>query len=347
MKEAEILQEEEFKQGIEHVKEKQLTENALDNIKDFYQKNQSMCEKANKYYSETDKNINQFVKYMGEVSKDEFINLLHPTKILVITVNPIEKAVFLHWLFDQHSAPVENYLVESMIYTIFHLNDSKTIIHVNPRRTGENETRITINKTAKIFEPNYIFLLGICYGLDMKNDSIGSVFVSDSIITFRMNFRDARDSDDTIFEAENEYDMSPDSKLVQRIQQYLSYRVVYSILSEEAKPTTAKPKTGRFLSSNSLVSSRKVKQAVMSQYANTRPKPLGGEMEGAGILKSNLVEEKGFTNWIIIKSICDWGEKKNALDEDEGKSEFIKDSLQAYAMTNTCGAFHDILGIIQ
>ena len=61
MKEAEILQEEEFKQGIEHVKEKQLTENALDNIKDFYQKNQSMCEKANKYYSETDKNINQFV----------------------------------------------------------------------------------------------------------------------------------------------------------------------------------------------------------------------------------------------------------------------------------------------
>lgn len=346
MKEAEALQEKEFEQGIKHEKEKQLTENAIENIIDFYQKNQSICEKANQYYSETDKNINQYVKYMGAVTKDKFINLLHPTKILVITVNPIEKAVFLHWLFDQHSSPVENYLVESMMYTIFHLNNAQTIIHVNPQRTGENETRLTINKTTKIFEPNYLFLLGICYGLDMKKHSIGSVFVSDSIITFRINFRDARDSDDTIFEAENEYDKSPDSKLIERIQQYLSYRVIYSILSEEAKPTTAKPETGRFLSSNSLVSSRKVKEAVMSQYANTRPKPLGGEMEGAGILKSNLVEENGFTNWIIIKSICDWGEKKNALDADEKKSELIKDSLQAYAMTNTCGAFHDILGII-
>ena len=105
---------------------------------------------------------------------------------------------------------------------------------------------------------------------------------------------------------------------------------------------------GRFLSSNSLVSSRKVKQAVMKQYASRKPKPLGGEMEGAGLLNSNMVEEDGFSNWLIIKSVCDWGEKKNMLDKDDAqKSDEIKDSLQAFAMSNTCGAFENIENMLR
>ena len=73
---------------------------------------------------------------------------------------------------------------------------------------------------------------------------------------------------------------------------------------------------------------------------------LGGEMEGAGILKSYIVENEGFDKWIIIKSICDWGEKKNALSDDPVESERIKDSLQAFAMANSCGVFDELLDVL-
>ena len=344
MSETQLLKQ--YEDGLKCEKERKNSSNAVDNIRRFYDKNKAMCQKSLKYFSDAEKGINAYVCNRGEISADMFCKMLLSIRVLVITVNPIETAVFLHWLSDQNSGPVDSYLVNTLAYTIYNTKKGQTIIHVNAKRTGENVTRQTINQVTKVFEPSYIIMLGICYGLDMEKYSIGSVFVSDSIETFRLNFRDEINSDETVFEAEDEYNESPDHDLIQRIQQFLSYSVVYHILSEDSQPTTAKSEVGKLLSCNSLVSSRKVKQAVMKQYSSKRPKALGGEMEGAGLLKSYYVEEKSFSRWLIIKSICDWGEKKNALDNNARRSELIKDSLQAYAMANTCGAFSIILKLL-
>ena len=64
-------------------------------------------------------------------------------------------------------------------------------------------------------------------------------------------------------------------------------------------------------------------------------------------MKSYYVQEDGFKQWMIVKSICDWGEKKNALSPDKDTNSRIKDSIQAFAMTNTCGAFEEIITILE
>lgn len=336
----------EYEAGLRTQKDKTHDNDALENIKIFYQNNEKVCLKAYDYYKSFEDSIEKHVHEPIIISKGELQQLLHPIRILVLTVTSVEKNVFLHWLYDRQCGNLTTYLVDNLILTIYQLDNNRTIIHVNTIKTGEDETRIVLNQMRKIFMPTYVFMLGICYGMNMTKHSIGSVFISDRVSTFRLNFRDMIDSDETRFEAEDEYDKSPNADLIRKIKQFMSYTVIHSVVSEECDPTTAKSEIGTFLSSNSLVSSHKVKRSVMDQYANRSPKPLGGEMEAAGIFKSYIVEEDGFSDWIIIKSICDWGEKKNSLDADPSKNEIMKSSIQALAMTNTCGAFERIMKLL-
>lgn len=269
--------------------------------------------------------------------------MLKEVKILAVTANPIERAVFLRWLSERNGKPLYTYRIKKLVCNICHIDENKTIIHVSTGKTGEEYTRKAINRACRVFNPDYICLVGICYGLNMAKYSIGSVFVSETLKTFRLNFRDELESDEVTFEAEDEYSEHPSDEFVQIIRDRIMYTQMYSILSQDKVPVSVNTKLGRFLSCNSLMSSRKVKHAVLEQYSNKGSEPLGGEMEGAGILKSYVVDEEKFKNWLIIKSVCDWGEKKNALDPDPAISEYIKDSLQAYAMTNTCGVFETLI----
>ena len=80
---------------------------------------------------------------------------------------------------------------------------------MNQSKTGEEFTRRAINKAYNIFKPSYICMVGICYGLYINRDTLGSVFISDSLTTFRLNFRDEINSDEVRFEAEDEYNQQP------------------------------------------------------------------------------------------------------------------------------------------
>lgn len=334
-----------YQAGLNREREKILSENAAENVVNFYQNNKEICDLAYTFYDDYKENINKYVKKPTMTSEKNFQSYLCRIKILVLTANPIECGVLLKWLSQKNTAPLDTYLVNSHSYNVFKVNEEQCIIHMNQYKTGEEYTRRAINNAAKLFKPNYICLIGICYGLNILKHSIGSVFISDSITTFRLNFRDQKDSDDVAFEAEEEYAQMPSNDMMQTIKSKLLYTSTYSILSNSGRPTIALNHIGKFLSSNSLMSSCKVKKAILNAYGNTKPQPLGGEMEGAGILKSYIVEEEKTQKWVIIKSICDWGEKKNALSEDACISDKIKDSLQAFAMTNSCGVFEELLDI--
>ena len=327
--------------------EKKATD-AAENIKAFLSDNKPFCDRALVYYNAYKTNVNKYVSRPHRVSADSFKNYLKPTNILVLTANPIEKGVFLHWMSDKMNAPLETLQINYHYYNIGYI-DENLIVHANTGKTGEEYTRRALNNVRKIFTPDYMFMLGICYGLaDMRKYPIGSVFASDDITAFRINFRDKADSDDITFEAEEESfkNKSPDEDLVEAVKGCWTSMQTKSIFSDSNSIHIVRTEVGKFLSSNSLMDSRKVKAAVLEQCGASKPKPLGGEMEGAGILKSYFVEEDGFNKWMVIKSICDWGEKKNSIHSNPAESERIKDSLQAFAMSNTCGAFENILFVL-
>ena len=351
-----IRQEKDIEARLNKKEEKDKSKDAAINIKKFYTDHEEICKSAIKYSDECKDHLNHFVLSPSRIEKEEFCNKLCDEKILVITANPIEQAVFLHWLNDfkkekeglptTESYLFESYLVGPIVFIVCNI-DNRSIIHIHTTNTGEEFTRVAINYTTKIFCPSYIFMLGICYGLDMGRHEIGSVFLSEKVATFRLNFRDNENGDKTIFEAKSEYNKAPEQTMIDMIQGKLDYSTIENILSDHSMPTIAQTNIGKFLSSNSLMSSKEVKKAVMEQFRPTAESPaLGGEMEGGGILKSYYVQENNFQKWMIIKSICDWGEKKNALAKTKKASDLIKDSIQAFAMANTCATFKAILEVL-
>lgn len=339
------MDEKVFKFLLQRQKDDKESKNAAENIKSFIKKNDSICNMAREYYYDYKENYERFHELQQSDSEEQLQQYLNNTTVLVLTANPIENGVFIHWLYDKSGSPVVTFQINSIYYHICNILNT-TIVHVHTYKTGEEPTRQTLNHVRRVFRPDYVFMLGICYGLsDMRRYPIGSVFASESIKSYRLNFREDFDSDDVRFQAEEEYSEKPNRSLIDLVRGCWMHRQTYSILPDLPCIQIARTEVGMFLSSNCLMDSRKVKNAVLQQVG-TMTKPLGGEMEAAGILKSYLVEEDGFVNWMIIKSICDWGEKKNSVEKDPKKSEEIKDSLQAFAMSNTCGAFENILAVL-
>jgi nucleoside phosphorylase len=60
---------------------------------------------------------------------------------------------------------------------------------------------------------------------------------------------------------------------------------------------------GHVLSGEKLVDNIEFKNALLDQY----PQVIGGEMEGGGLWASASRHKK---SWILIKSVCDWGDGK-------------------------------------
>ena len=325
------------------------SESARENILEFYNNNKDICEEAYQYYKEYEGNITKYVNEPIHLTTDKFLQQLKSKKILVLTANPIERGVLIHWLSEKKGSPLETYMVGRYSYNIYNGVNAYTtepkeysIIHVSPGITGDDSTRRVINSTCKIFQPDCIISLGICYGFNYNKYFIGHVFLSESLTVFRVNYRDGV-GEAIKLETETEFEKQPADNLVQSIRERIMYIMAQNFLSDEKQPIYAPMKLGKFLSINSLMSNKNAKQALLEQYGKTKPVPLGGEMEGPGILKSDIVQENGYSKWLIVKGICDWGEAKNDLDPDEHQSDEIKDSLQAFAMTNTCSVFDKIL----
>lgn len=336
------LIESNYKKGLMVEKQEKYSNDATENVLNFYNNNKIICDLAFDYYNNFENNKYLFVKEPRTITMSEFQNNLSEKNILVITVNSIERGIFLRWLSEKKHKPLDTLSIDGLSFNVYYLSDDKMIIHISPNDIGEEYTRRVINKICRLFRPDYICMLGVCYGFDMNRYSIGTVFVSDSIQPFTINYRDDNCLDNVSYEIQEGLLGRPSEYIINLVNNRITYTMMYNILSVSDNPIVAKAYLGKILSNNSIMSSKIVKEAVMDSYRYRRPKPLGGEMEGYGILKSDIVLDNNFNNWIMIKSVCDWGEGKNLLSENVSINNRIKDSIQAFAMTNTCGVFENV-----
>lgn len=338
-----MYSEDDFRAGLDNVKSQKKENSASENVKIFYRENEPYITSCYNYYLQYQSEKVNYVKDVQYEEIDAFKKELWGKIILVLTANPIEEGILLHSLVDTGKEKVSFYLLNDYAYHVCHLNEH-TIVHMHASKTGEEFTRRSINAAGNIFEPDAIVLLGICYGIDFQNYKLGHVLISSGLKTYRLNFRDLDENDETIFEAEEEDYKSPSNHLVSTVSHIFSYRQVYSSIPEtNGSKVSVAWKIGTVLSSNSLMSSKRVKEAVIKAFGIARPKPLGGEMEGGGLLKTKIVEEQDLDRWLVVKGICDWGEKKNLLDGDPKVSEHMKDAIQAMSMVHAWSVFYEML----
>lgn len=339
------MQSKEYAAGLAMRRKRDVGEEARINVIDFFNNHEKFCVAAYSYYLEYKSNVNRFVEIPRNSSKSEIYNRVNNV-ILLITANHIERGIFLRRLSDFYGDKLPTYSIGAYSYQIIN-KDNYTIVHLHTGRTGDEFTRRAINAAHKVFKKKIkcIILLGICYGIDFSEQCLGEVVISNAVSGYRINFRD--EENDLKFEPELEFEEKPSKDWITKIESIISYfHFSHDIFSKPdgEEIISFNAYTGKILSSNSLLSSRDVKEAVVNYVGHVKPKAYGGEMEACGIFKTNIFEtSQGFKNWIIIKAICDWGESKNALDSDKARGKMIKDSVQAFAMTNACVTFFKLL----
>lgn len=343
-----INRESQVKNELDKAKTTDNNKKCIKKVLNFFETNYDKCEKS---LSNSDLVANQtidFINNMGELSSRELNELISSEDkniILVLTANKIENNIFIWSLKNIVEKKLDNYLLDDEDDSIcVRINYCSTknyiIIHHHIGKTGDEYTRRAINEVTHFINPDFIVLLGICYGLDMEKQEMGTVNISEEVTGVRINFRDTPFSDEIIIDPEIEFEKRPNERMTTTITRKLSVIEIKESESSDA----LNHMYGRIVSANSLMSCKKVKDSITEKLKNDvrGSIPLvGGEMEACGIFKSNYrgPNNSDFDRWIVIKAICDWGESKNSLATNKEENTRIKNSLQAYAMMKSCQLF--------
>lgn len=341
------LTDKKYKLELDNEKKEQKNNKCIKNVVKFYKENSEFCNKALNLISELENNKWEYLNQQEKINIKEFNQIKNGKKvILVLTANEIEHNILLWNLFIMNN---KNKIVS---YKVTKNNNSTTfncvclekyvIIYKHAEYTGEEYTRRAINNVTKVISPDFIVLLGVCYGINQKIQTLGEVNISERVTGYRINFRDDFKSGDIIFQPLEEFKKSPQNRFLNKIKEEINTR---AINNDYFNNISINCKFGEFLSANCLMSCKKVKESIVEKLDNGIFAIVGGEMEACGIFKSHFFDlrSKEFDKWIIIKSICDWGESKNSLSSNISTNEKIKKSIQAYAMMNSCAVLRFLI----
>lgn len=306
---------------LDEAEERKKSENYSKYEKEFVE---YMREYATEKVQELDKCLNYYkeaitIKFFNDnyiILNAKYIKyILSNCKIMIITANPIERAVLHHKVVDYGSVIMTRILCETTAYFVFKLG-KYWIAHVHQSQTGAGKdmgTSFTINDALKLFTPNVIISLGISFGIDYKTQNVGDVLVSRRIFPYSENKRD-----EDYVKPDRTQDKTIDDWLHVRLENAIGFLddVIY----------------GDVLSGGSVMSSSEEKDRICLGYTKA-DFVIGGEMEGNAIFQ---YAKKVGVPGVVIKGICDWGIVKNGIyDNEPDKEKKLKDSLQAFAMLQT------------
>jgi len=237
---------------------------------------------------------------------------LSQCKVLVLTANPVEKAVFHYLIRQQTREKIRRILCDDAVYFILRWG-KYWVAHVQQIETGAYKdygTNTALHKALTHFTPNVIFSLGVAFGIDFNSQKIGDVIVSKKVLPYSENKRD-------------EDFIKPDRNQDKVIDNWLHVRFLNSTGFLESVTY------GDVLTGGSVMSSFEEKDKVCLGYTKN-DFVIGGEMEGSALFQ--YAKTEGIPG-AIIKGICDWGVAKNdVFDDAPEKEEEFKCGLQAYAM---------------
>jgi nucleoside phosphorylase len=161
---------------------------------------------------------------------------------------------------------------------------------------GAGGSQFTADDAIADLAPTWVVMLGIAFGVDAAEQSIGDVLVADEVILYDHQRVGTRDG-----EPEVEYRDAPgrpDAALVKRLR-------------DGARDFAgAEIWVGKLLSGSDLVDNEEHRDELVRNAA--KGKAIGGEMELAGIFAAS---ERRRGRWAAAKGICDFADGRKGVDK--------------------------------
>lgn len=295
----------------------------LKNLKTFWEK------KGPRIVETYKSQIEELPKHRN-LNQQDFITQIQGCKVLIITANTVEGMVVSHRLLQNSPVKKPEIFVDEGYSFQLAAVDSVPVIHVWPSSTSsftQYGSFNAINTALKYFTPQYVISLGVAFGIDPQEQSLGDVLVSKELV-FYDNFNKVTDGIVTLKKHEA---YSTDVKFRVSVRQLEfnnppkevgDFKWYYDALL-----------TGGTVLSDTAEKLKLLEAAVGRDYSNI----VGGEMEATGIYYACQVYKDRSIPFTVIKGICDWGAEKNGWEKvvgSQAKEYRIKDCVQAYACNN-------------
>jgi nucleoside phosphorylase len=247
-----------------------------------------------------------------EENWDKIKHVIDDNFILLMTATDLETEE-LH----RHIRPLKKF--SAIIKTP---NDSQTyylgkfgqykIVHVQcgMGSLSRDASTLTASNAIRLFNPKFLLMVGIAFGIDETKQKIGDVLVSEAILPYNSK---RVGKNQTIQRA------AATSASLTILNRFKNLRTWEYFVNETDKSELI---CGHILSGEELIDNKEHRDELLKAYQNAK----GGEMEGAGIVSAC----DGKLQWIIVKGICDFA------DGNKGQNKENNQRIAASAAISAC-----------
>jgi len=265
--------------------------------------------------------MNKDYDYEVLEDKEEIDSLKGVVHLLIVTTTPVEfSAVIKSASPFPHKDQILKYQNNSLTYYLGVLGKFPVAIIHSAMMGSLNRDASAFSVKESISEWDFkaVFLVGIAFGIDKDKQQIGDILVAKQLSQYETAKVSSFNTTDTVVITRG-YSVPPSASLLNIFNQRNNY-------TNSSTHQKYKIHSGEILCGEKVVNNQNFRDQLISRF----PSAIGGEMEGNGVY--NACSQKKI-DWIVIKSICDWGD------------EYKDDKWQEIAASNSIGYVKEILNV--
>ncbi len=222
--------------------------------------------------------------------------MTHKADILIVTVTEVESRAVMQ-AFNQ----ANNFEATPLMPIFKTYNDLGEIgnarVFMTTSGMGSNGTGgslLTVYEAINELSPTAVIMVGIAFGVDKQEQSIGDVLVAKQLYPYDLK---KEYSDKTVSR-----DDKPSSS-------WWLIDLCENARLHQWRNNNAKLIFGTVLTGQTLVDNIEYRDQLCSRA----PEAIGGEMEGAGLY---VACQRKKVDWILVKGICDWADGNKGEDKE-------------------------------
>jgi small GTP-binding protein len=208
-----------------------------------------------------------------------------PVDLLLVTVNPHETKQLIKAFEEGTGSKAQPVQKNRRLYRDLGTINGTRVFHAlsGMGSAGPGGTQQTVDKAIRALRPQAVICVGIAFGINDKNQSIGDILIAKQL---RL------------------YDLQRIGKRIMLRGEKPSASTWLINVFESIAQTSwegAPVLSGVMLTGQKLVDNFNYRK----QLLGFEPEAIGGEMEGAGVY---VACDDMKIDWIVVKAICDWGD---------------------------------------
>ena len=225
--------------------------------------------------------------------------------LVLVTVNEHETKAIHDAFLETTGAEGRPVSIEGRLYHNLGTINGTTVFHAISEMgsSGPGAMQQAVDKAIRALDPGAVIAIGIAFGVNEKNQSLGDILLSKQIQLYDLQ----RAGTEIVLRGDKPH-AAP--RLINHFDAF-----------NQVKWKGAKVRPGLILSGEKLIDNKDYRDQLVALQVEA----VGGEMEGAGLYVASADHK---VDWIVIKAICDWADGNKKVNKQQRQKKAAKNAAE-------------------